>query len=123
MSKQDWITENLKTGEMYAGIILDPAGDYHVVLREGEVQDVDWTTAGMLAAGFGGQLPTRRELRLILTNKPGMLKAQWYWTADLSEATQGYAYTIGALSHCHGDDPQDRAFNTACVAIRRIPIE
>ena len=78
MSKQQWIAENLKPGEVYAGIILGKNGDpdHHLVLLPGALHDVNWTDATRWAESIGGELPTRREQALLFANTKELADTQ-----------------------------------------------
>ena len=57
-------------GGIYAGIMrgVDGAPDQHLVLLPGAAEDVSWEAAGEWAKAEGGELPTRREQRLLFIN-------------------------------------------------------
>jgi hypothetical protein len=91
MSKTQWIAENLKPGEIYAGIILGQNGenDYHLVVLPGrDNKRMNWSTAMKAAKADGGDLPTRRELRVLWANVKHLFQDAWYWS---NEQNAGYA--------------------------------
>ena len=61
-AKAQWIKENLKPGEVYAGLILGKGGapDHHLILLPGETS-ANFKDAETWAKNAGGSLPTRRE--------------------------------------------------------------
>ena len=84
MSKQQWIKENLKPGEEYAGLILGKDGkpDHHLILLPGEAETVTWPQAKEWAKKAGGELPTRREQALLFANLKEQFKTVWYWSCE-----------------------------------------
>jgi hypothetical protein len=87
MSRLESVTETLKPGELYAGLILGKGGtpDHHVVLLPGDAQDVSWAAAREWAALAGGELPNRRELSLLIANQKDQFHRVWYWSSEPSE--------------------------------------
>lgn len=122
MSKEQWIKENLKDGEQYAGILLGKDGvpDYRLVLLPGEAESINWPNAKEWAAKAGGELPTRREQALLYANLKEQFQPAWYWSGEPHASTSGYAWVqgfdIGVQSYDHKDG-QCRA-----RAVRRLPI-
>jgi hypothetical protein len=106
-SKAQWIAENLKAGEVYAGLILglDGQPDHHLVLLPGEAERVTWVEAKDFAAQAGGELPTRREQALLYANLKHEFKSAWYWSGEQHAADDddawfqyfyyGYQFTNG----------------------------
>jgi len=94
MSKAQWIKENLKSGEKYAGLILgkDGAPDQHVILLSGQANDVTWKDAKAWAKNAGGELPTRREQSLLFANLKEEFEPRYYWSGDLYEPGSGFAW-------------------------------
>lgn len=84
MSKALFLEQNLKPGEVYAGLILgkDGAADYHLVLLPGSVEGATWAKAKEFAAQAGGELPTRREQALLFANLKEQFEPRWYWSAE-----------------------------------------
>lgn len=70
MNKEQFLKENMKTGEQYAGILLGKDGtpDQHIFLLPGEAESIKWQAAKDWAASAGGDLPTRREQSLLFAN-------------------------------------------------------
>lgn len=94
MSKQQWIKENLKPGEHYAGLILgkDGAPDYHLIGLPGEAENVTWEQAKEWAKTIGGELPTLRELSLERTNAREHFRDAWYWSSEARTSDSDYAW-------------------------------
>lgn len=94
MSKAQWIKENLKAGELYAGIILgkDGAPDHHLILLPGKADDVNWADAQAFAAAAGGELPTRREQSLLYANLKEEFEPRWYWSCEQHASNSGCAW-------------------------------
>ena len=94
MSKQQWITENLKSGEEYAGLILGKDGpkDYHLILLPGQASDVTWSDATKWAQTIGGELPTRREQSLLFANLKDQFERGWHWSGETYTSCASYAW-------------------------------
>ena len=94
MSKQQWITANLKTGELYAGLILGKNGskDYHLILLPGQVRSVTWSDATKWAKTIGGELPTRSEQSLLFANLKDQFELRWYWSGETLASDSWYAW-------------------------------
>jgi len=93
MSKAQFLKENLRPGEVYAGLILDPAGDYHLFALPGEAERVNWEKAKEFARKAGGELPDPREARLLAINIPQHFnKGSWYWTSGQGAGYGDYAW-------------------------------
>ena len=94
MSKQQWIAENLKSGEEYAGLILgkDGSKDYHLILLPDQANDVSWADAMAWAKTVGGRLPTRREQSLLFANLKDQFELRWYWSGETHASGSGYAW-------------------------------
>ena len=119
----EWLRSNLKAGETYAGIIIGQAGesDYRLVLMPPEAVDITWKEAGAWAEKQGGQLPNRRELRLLLVNAAEAFAKEYYWSNELHAANSDYAWYQNFISGCqYYSDPSNKL---RARAVRRIPIE
>ena len=94
MSKQQWIAENLKPGEEYAGLILgkDGAMDHHLILLPGQANDVNWATAMAWAKTVGGEMPTRCEQSLLFANLKDHFEPRWYWSSETHASDSAYAW-------------------------------
>ena len=95
MSKAKWITENLKDGEHYAGLILGKDGepDYHLILMPGrDNKKFTWDQAVKAAQEAGGELPTRREQALLYTNLKDQFQPTWYWSGEQYAASPSNAW-------------------------------
>ena len=109
MSKQQWIEENLKDGEKYAGILLgkDGAADQHIVLLPSQATDVSWQAALAFAKSVGGDLPTRREQSLLFANLKEEFEAHWHWSSEQHSDDSNYAwgqvFSYGSQSYDHND--------------------
>jgi hypothetical protein len=93
-AKAEWMKENLKQGEIYAGLLLGVEGqpDHHLILLPGEAGSVTWEEAKKFAAKAGGGLPTRREQALLFANLQREFKSDWYWSGEQHAALAGYAW-------------------------------
>ena len=122
MSKAQWIKENLKDGEQYAGLILGKNGDadHHLILLPGEAESVTWPQANEFAKKAGGELPTRREQSLLFANLKEQFKPSWYWSGEQFAPDNCYAWATyfdyGYQDYC----PKTGSFRARSV--RRLPI-
>lgn len=122
MSKAQWIKENLRPGELYAGLILGKAGepDYHLILLYGEAQGINWKDAHEWAAEAGGELPTRCEQALLYANLKDRFQSAWYWSSEVHASDSvyawGQAFYDGGQGYSNVDD------ELRARAVRRLPI-
>jgi hypothetical protein len=123
--KAQWIAENLKPGEHYAGIILGKNGDpdHHVILLPAkDDKSMNWKTAQDMAKKAGGVLPSRREQSLLFANCKEEFKPDWYWSGEEYAQTtaaawcQNFNYGIQGLIYKDGSYCRARA-------VRRLVIE
>ena len=123
MSKAQWIEENLKPGEQYAGLILgkDGAPDQHVILLPGEAEAATWQQAKEWAEKAGGELPTRREQSLLFANLKEQFQPRWYWSSEQHASGPDYAWVqlfYGGSQYYYGVGGKFRA-----RAVRRLEIQ
>lgn len=121
--KQQWIADNLKPNESYAGLLLGIAGapDQHIILLPGEAEKVNWQAAVKWAKKAGGELPTRREQRVLFANVQAEFKQAWYWSG---EQHAGH-YSDCAWLQNFGNGLQvnyRKSFVGRARAVRRLPI-
>lgn len=119
MSKEQWIKENLKPSEVYAGILLGDV-DQHIILLPRKIWNVTWEEAKRFAASSGGELPTRREQSLLFANAHDEFKPVWHWSSEqysddtscawVQDFGNGYQYCL----HKSGE--------YATRPVRRIPV-
>ena len=120
--KAEWLRNNLKKGETYAGLILGQNGqpDHHLVLIKGEADKLTWKEAIAWAKKAGGALPTRREQRLLWVNAKDQFQPSWYWSSEQHAANSGYAwvqYFTDGSQNSYGTNGRLRA-----RAVRRVAI-
>lgn len=107
----------LQDGEKYAGVILDPAGDYHLILLDGDVE-MNHAEATAWAESVGGALPTRREQALLFTNLPSEFKSDWYWSSEQRASLPDCAWM---QLFCNGNQSYGRKSRQARArAVRRV---
>jgi hypothetical protein len=122
-NKANWIAQNLKEGEVYAGLILGMEGapDYHLILLPGEAEKVTWGQAKTFASEAGGGLPTRREQALLFANLQHEFKPNWYWSAEQHAAYDDYAwfqsFSLGYQNY------NDKSASLRARAVRRLTIQ
>lgn len=122
MSKAQFLEENLKPGEIYAGLVLGMDGkpDEHLVLLPGNVVDLSWDKATKWAASVGGRLPTRQEQSILFANcKPHLIK-RWHWSCETHESDASCAWLCGFY-----DGYQSLSLKSSegsAVAVRTIPL-
>ena len=82
--KAQFLADNLKEGEHYAGIILGKNGekDYHLFLLPSEATSVTHKEAIAWAKKAGGDLPTRCEQSLLFANLKEHFQQAWYWSGE-----------------------------------------
>jgi hypothetical protein len=122
MSKAQWIKENLKDGEYYAGILLGENGepDQHIILLPGQVVGQTWENCKAWAVLQGGELPTRREQRILFANAKGQFDSEWYWSCEQHASNPSYAWSQNFVN---GDqDILRKTCEGRARAVRRLPI-
>ena len=123
MSKAQFLAENLKDGEIYAGIILGKGGepDHHLVLLPAKPEKaLNWSDAVAWAKSLGGDLPTRSEQALLFANNKEHFEGEWYWSN-----TQNDDYTDHAWMQYFDDGLQDsdrKSYEDLACAVRRLLI-
>jgi len=92
--KAEWLRNNTKKGEVYAGLILGQEGekDYHLFLLPTEAVGITWKNAVAWAKKEGGQLPSRRELRLLAANAFDCFAKDAYWSSEQHAANSACAW-------------------------------
>jgi hypothetical protein len=122
-SKAQWIAENLKAGELYAGLILGQDGqpDHHLVLLPGEAEEVTWEAAKAFAVKAGGELPTRREQALLYANLQREFKPRWYWSSEQHAAHDDYAW--GQIFYHGYQNLSNKSASLRARAVRRLIIQ
>jgi hypothetical protein len=102
-------------GELYAGVIplqperpgQFPAVSHYLVLLPGEAQKVTWDEAKTWSASIGGELPTPRELGLLLADEhlmpaaklPNQFQRGNYWTSTEAPDDWTMAWAFGPGYH------------------------
>ena len=122
--KEQWIAENLKPREIYAGLILgkDGAPDHHVILLPDHLDKcVNWKTAVDFAQKAGGELPTRREQSLLFANCKESFSKDWYWSSETNASDSAAAWCQGFGYGYQGDGHKGHGYCRA-RAVRRLPI-
>lgn len=101
----------LKTGETYAGAIINPDGTgNHIILIAGDKDKGTWDDAMDWAKELGGDLPNRVESALLFNQSKDQFKPEWYWTNEqptsypdsawfqfFGHGLQGYSRKAGKL--------------------------
>lgn len=92
--KAQWLRDNQKPGEVYAGLILGEKGepDHHLFVMPGEAKGVTFPQAQEWAKKQGGDLPTRREQRVLFANAKAAFQPDWYWSGEQHAAFSDYAW-------------------------------
>jgi len=119
-AKAQFLRDNLNPGETYAGLILDPAGDYHLILMAGESPSATWEQAKQFAKKHGGELPNRRELRLLLVNAKDQFHPDYYWSGEQHASYSGFAWYQRFDNGTQGTT--DRNSKHRARLVRRLPI-
>ncbi|PKV47965.1 hypothetical protein CLU92_5440 [Janthinobacterium sp. 61] len=107
-------------GGMYAGIIrgADGAPDQHLVLLDGDTDDVTWEAACAWAEAKGATLPTRAEQRLLMANLPDQFQARYYWSSEQAGPSRAWGQGFGNGGQYDGY----RSYEGRARAVRRLPI-
>ena len=107
-------------GGIYAGIMrgVDGAPDEHLVLLPGAAEDVTWEAAGEWAKAEGGELPTRREQRLLFINLKDQFEEEWYWSSEQSGPSGAWSQNFYGGSQYY----DTRSYEGRARAVRRLPI-
>ena len=112
----------LRTGEHYAGAVLDEDGDHehHLVLMAARpTGKLNWQAAMDWAESVGGSLPSRQEISLLFANCKPHLTPEWHWTSQIHESDASYAWNCTFSS---GDiHDYHKSYEGSVVAVRRIP--
>lgn len=121
-SKRQFLEENRRTGETYVGILLGENGapDEHLWLMPGEIEDADWEKCMAWAKSIGGELPSRREQRLLYVNAKDAFKKKWHWSRE-----QHAVNSANAFGQVFGGGSQDwghKSLTGSARAIRRSVI-
>jgi hypothetical protein len=120
-AKAQFLRDNLNQGETYAGLILDPAGDYHLILMAGESPSATWEQAKQFAKKHGGELPNRRELRLLWANAKDQFQPDYYWSGEQHASYSVYAW---CQDFVYGNQlSSHRLSELRARLVRRLPIQ
>ncbi|MYM25749.1 DUF1566 domain-containing protein [Duganella sp. FT135W] len=97
MSKEIFLQQNLREGELYAGLILGKDGepDYHLFLLPNKAEGLAWDKAKAFAAAAGGELPTRREQSMLFANLKEEFEPRWYWSGEQHASNPSDAWSQG----------------------------
>ena len=112
---------DLKSGETYAGLVIDDKGSmHHLILLDGDADDAPHQEQLDWAKSIGGELPTRQEQALLYANCKAQFKRDWYWSADLYASDSGSAWFQSCgLGNQRGNDI---TIKLRARAVRRFPI-
>jgi hypothetical protein len=113
----------LADGEHYAGIVLDASGQpaYHLILLDGDANNVTWEEAKKAAAQFGGELPTRREQALLYANLKGHFDERCYWSCEQHAANDDCAWGQNFVNG--GQSISYKSAKLRARAVRRLTIQ
>ena len=123
MSKNQWIEENLKPGEEYAGIILGKDGkpDHHLVLLPVKPdKKLNWNQAIKWAKTTSGELPTRQEQSILFENLKEKFETAWHWSCEQDEGGTDCAWLQYFGNGSQGDGHKSNEYGAR--AVRRILI-
>ena len=120
MSKEQFLKENQRKGEIYAGLLLGKDGqpDQHIFLLPGKKDEINWEGAKKWATSVGGDLPTCREQSLLIANLKEEFEPRAYWSSEPNG--DGWAWCQIFTSGRQGHYPTSRALRAR--AVRRLPI-
>ncbi len=114
------MAENLREGEIYAGLVLgkDGAADYHLFLQPGAATGVNWQAAMDWAKKLGHSLPTRVEQALLFANLKHEFEPRYYWSSEQA----GPSTAWGQFFDLGYQDYDDRSAEGRARAVRRLEI-
>lgn len=120
-SLEQFIRDNLRDGETYAGIILgkDGANSYHLVLLPAvPCYKLNWDDAKKWSESINAELPNRREQALLFANCKEQFEVAWYWSCEQYAASPCCAWVQ------HFDDggqlSTHKSFSCRVRAVRRV---
>jgi hypothetical protein len=122
--KAEWLRNNLKKDELYAGLILGDKDepDHHLVMLPlHKDASMTWKNAMAAAKKAGARLPTRREASLLLANLKQHFQPAWYWTCEQHAGNDDYAWC-----QTFGDGSQGyylKSYDDRVVLVRSIAIQ
>lgn len=121
MSKKQFLQDNLKPGEVYAGLVLGTDGkpDEHLFLLPGRAESMDWAKSSKWAADAGGRLPTRQEQSILFTNCKAHLPRRWHWSCETYEGNASCAWDC---HFGHGFSFSRKSYDGSAVAVRTIQL-
>lgn len=115
---------DMKDGERYAGIAIDPDSKptHHLILLPQQPDThLDWDDAMAWAAEIGATIPTRREQSLLFANCMDAFESDWYWS---SEQDAGYSSNAWFQGFVDGNQYNcDKSYKGRVCAVRRVAIE
>jgi hypothetical protein len=111
----------LNDGEIYAGAIINPDGTgHHVILLDGDHDNMTFDAAVEWAKSIGGDLPDRVEQAMFFKHLPDRFQKDWYWSNTQHAASSSSAWYQGfydGLQNYYYESSECRA-----RAVRRVAI-
>lgn len=110
----------LRTGERYAGLLIDDDGKplHHLILLPDLAEDIAFDDAMEWAKELDAELPTRQEQALLYANCKLHLQGRWHWSCEEDEpeasCAWGCSFDIGYQSYDH------KSAELYAVAVRRV---
>lgn len=123
MSKAQFLKENLREGEIYAGLLLGKGDepDAHIFLLAGKAEKVNWDQAREWATKIGGDLPTRREQSLLFANLKEQFEPEYYWS---NEQHADYSVFAWLQYFDYGSQvSSSKSYSGRARAVRRLVID
>ena len=111
----------LKEGETYIGAIINADGTgNHIILLDGDVDNVDWQQAMDWAKEQGGDLPNRVEQALLFNQNKDLFEEEWYWSNTQHASNSHYAW----YQHFNYGNQYDtiKDYELRARAVRRLAI-
>jgi len=114
------MAENLREGEVYAGLVLgkDGAADYHLFLQPGAATGVTWQAAMNWAKKLDHSLPTRAEQALLFANLKHEFEPRYYWSSEQAGPSDAW----GQLFNVGYQVNLTRSYEGRARAVRRLEI-
>lgn len=109
----------MRPDELYAGVVRQDGGDYHLILLPGEAHGVTWQEAKVFAAVVGGQLPSLNEQAIMMQNVRDEFPWQGaYWLSDSYDSGHSFFFDVSARGSCDYEKIDARLRTRA---VRRVP--
>ncbi len=121
-AKQEFLSANLRDGEVYGGIVLGNDGepDYHLFAQTKFIESATFDEVKKYVEKVGGVGATRRDLALLRVNAPKPFGTKVFWSCEQHAAYSTFAwyqvFDVGCQFY------GSKRFRLCGVAVRRLEI-